>query len=63
MKCPFLINKITMVDRTSTRYVKGSVEESFGNCSYDECPFYYKDEDDTDKCARCDGGPQEDLQI
>ena len=62
MKCPFLISKDMAFDLFDN-HSKGHIliTEKFGNCSYDECPFYYKDDEDVDHCSRCDGGPEEDL--
>lgn len=61
MKCPFKLNKTINADRSSKIHPTVSVKEHFGSCEYDECPFYYKDEDSIDRCSRCDGGPEEDL--
>lgn len=62
MKCPFKIQKDIKLDLFDDRS-KGHVyvTESFAPCEYDECPYYYQDDDGVDKCARCDGGPQEEL--
>lgn len=59
MKCPFKIYKNTTVDKSYSTYCVIKVHESFEECHGDDCPFYYVDENDVGKCARCDGGEEE----
>lgn len=57
MKCPFRIKETTVSEyKEACQYVK---YRDFDTCYGDECPFFYKNDEDVDCCARCDGGPRE----
>ncbi len=60
MKCPFMIFKnvdVNLFDNHSKGDVR--ISEYFRECYGDSCPFFYKNDEDVDHCARCDGGPRE----
>ena len=60
MKCPFMIFKdvdVKLFDGNSKGHIL--VSEQFRECYGDSCPFFYKDDEDIDHCARCDGGPDD----
>lgn len=59
MKCPFRISRDIVLDKSYNTYYKVVAHENFENCHGDDCPFYYVDENDVGKCARCDGGEEE----
>ena len=60
MKCPFRLQKDIKLD-TFDNHSKGHVyvNEEFAPCHGDDCPFFYMDCHDVEKCARCDGGEEE----
>lgn len=56
MRCPFRKNttyKYTGKQTDNGLAILDSMEESFGACYGDDCPFYYKDDEDNDCCDRC----------
>ena len=65
MRCSFRINT-TQRDGTDWDLTTNSpvptrfTTREFAECYSDECPCYYKDENDVDKCSRCNG-PEEEL--
>lgn len=60
MKCPFKTQKDIKFDLFDDRS-KGHiyVNDSFGPCNGDECPYFYMDCHDVEKCGRCDGIEEE----
>lgn len=58
MKCPFRCSKYV---RWDAKRAEALVHEDFENCHGDECPCYYTDENDVEKCSRCYDGPEEEL--
>lgn len=62
MKCPFRVKTFNHREFISGKAIGNPIEVHhcyFEDCHGDECPFYYTDEDNIEKCARCDGGPRE----
>ena len=67
MICPFRIHTKTVSQWKAPEFGKddGQDEEeitrTFEPCHGDECPFYYVDENDVPKCARCNGPEEEEI--
>lgn len=62
MKCPFRVKTFKHHEYINGKAIGAPTEVRhcyFEDCHGDECPFYYTDEDNVEKCARCDGGPRE----
>ena len=57
MKCPFRLSTTKTKD---TQLSKTYTHCYFEDCHGDECPFYYRDYNDVEKCARVHG-PEEEL--
>lgn len=64
MKCPF---RIRQVDFVGTINVDGRAKDAkitaktFEECHGDECPYYFVDENDVSKCARCTNSEEEEI--
>lgn len=62
MKCPFRIRQADFIDTIS---VNGRARDAkitaktFEDCHGEDCPYYYVDENDVSKCARCVGQEEE----
>lgn len=65
MICPFRIHT-----KTVTQFYTGDenhnhdeeeTTRTFEPCHGDRCPFYYIDENDIPKCARCNGPEEEEI--
>ena len=64
MKCPFRIRRADFVDTIS---VNGKARDAkitaktFEECHGFECPFYYVNDNDMPKCARCNTSEEEEI--
>lgn len=59
MKCPFRVKTFRNNEYLNGKAIgeKVSVRHcEFEDCHGDDCPFFYMDCHDVEKCARCDGG-------
>jgi hypothetical protein len=62
MKCPFRVKTFTHREFTNGKAVGNPVEVRhcyYEECHGDECPYFYRNDEDIDHCARCDGGPED----
>ena len=65
MKCPFRINTMQRDGNMEWNQATSSIDvihfttREFADCYGDECPCFYKDENDVDKCSRCNGLEEE----
>lgn len=70
MICPFRVH--TKTRKHTEEYPAGKYNvlvpasykettRTFEHCHGDECPFYYVDENDVPKCARCNGPEEEEI--
>lgn len=56
MICSFRVHTKTRIYDTYKETTR-----TFELCQGDECPFYYVDENDIPKCARCNGPEEEEI--
>ena len=66
MICPFRIHTKTITgwhrpDANSSGYDEEETTRTFELCHGDECPYYYVNENDVPKCARCNGPEEEEI--
>lgn len=62
MKCSFRVKTFNHREFISGKAIGNPIEVHhcyFEDCHGEECPFYYTDENNVERCARCDGGPRE----